>query len=501
VGALGKIGGADAAKALDGLRVTASPKLRPYVIDAYLQCADKMLKEDKNDEAAAIYKAVYVPAEPKPTRIAGLRGLVLALGVKAMPMVAEVLAGNDAQMQAIALSFAGEIPGPEATKALADLLPKLPAPGQALLLAQLGRRGDMAAKPAVLGSLKSADDAVRTAAFGALATIGDASDVPALAQAAAGGGAEADAARNSLATMKAQNANAAMLAAMTGDAKVRAELLRALTARKSAEAAPAMLKAADDADAAVRAEAFKGLEAVADEKCLAPMIALLIKTKDTDAAEKALLATCGRATNKDVALQVILTPLASAQMPAKGSLLKALGRLGGPKAILPVRAALKDADMGVREAAVRALADWSDMTAAPDLIAVGKSEGKLTLKVLALRGYLRLAALPEVPAAQKLQMSQEALTVITRPDEKKLVLGVLADVNQPAALLIVVPMLDDNALKNEACTAAVKIAKSLGNNLPPETRAAMEKCLTITKDKKLITDANDVMKRIKPAKK
>ena len=63
------------------------------------------------------------------------------------------------------------------------------------------------------------------------------------------------------------------------------------------------------------------------------------------------------------------------------------------------------------------------------------------------------------------------------------------------------PMIEDNSLKNEAAVAVVKIAKSLGNNVPAQARPALEAAKTISKDKRIIADADDALKKIKPAKK
>jgi HEAT repeat protein len=503
--ALGRIGGPDAANALGAARAAASAKLKLGITDAYLQCADQMAAQGQKDAAAAIYQQLYVPAEPKAVQMAALRGLVVVKGEQAVPMLAEALAGKDEQSQAIALSFVQEIPGPAAMAAMIALMPKLQPAGQAALIGQLGRRGDPAGKATIVQATQNKDDAVRTAAFGALAGVGGAAEVPLLAKtAAAAAGPEADAARSSLGLLRGQDVNAAMLAAMAGaDAKVRVELIKALGARKATEAVPALAKAAQDTDAAVRVEAIKSLDVLADEKVLPLMINILTKAaadEERQAAEKTVLSICGRATNKDACAQTVLGATTGAAMPAKGSLLKALARLGGVKALAAVKAAVADPDATVKEGGVRALAEWVDAAAAPDLLNLAKTETKTTLQVLALRGYVRLITVPpDRPNADKFKMCQEALAAAKRPDEKKLVLGPLGDIPGLEALRVVLPMLDEQPLRGEAANAAVKIAKATPGAMPPEVKDAMEKILAFTKDKRLTKDAEDVMKRVKPA--
>jgi HEAT repeat protein len=499
--ALGNLGGADAAKALAAARTTVPTKLRAAATNAYLKCGDLLAKEGKKDAAAAVFQAVFVPTEPEATRLAALRGLVAASGEKAIPLIAEVLAGKEESMKPVALAFFQDIPGPGATAAMVGLLPKLSPSSQAALLTQLGMRGDAAAKAAVVEATRNADADVRAAALGALRYLGGAAEVPLLGQAAAGTGPDADAARAVLVQMRSPEAAQAMIAAAaTGDPKVRAAVIAALASRKAVEAAPVLATAAADADATVRSEALKALEALGDEKVLPALLAVLTKaqaTEDQQGSERALLAICSRAANKDACLRPVLAAVGGAKMPARGTLLRALGRLGGPGAIGPVRAALNDPDAAVKDAAVRALADWPDATAAADLLALAKKEANQTLQVIALRGYLRLAGLPDRPAAEKVKMCHEALAVAKRPDEQKLILGVLGDVNTAEAFLMTVPMLQEAPVREEAAQASTKIAKALGNKLPPQTQAAMETVLSFTKNKNTRKDAEEVLKRVK----
>jgi hypothetical protein len=141
------------------------------------------------------------------------------------------------------------------------------------------------------------------------------------------------------------------------------------------------------------------------------------------------------------------------------------------------------------------------MYAAPDLLAVAKADTKTTNQVLAIRGYLRLAGLPERTAAERVAMCREALAVAKRSEEKKLALTVLAETNSPEAFAMAAPMLEDNSTKNEAAIAVIKIAKLLGNKVPAEAKSALETAKGITKDRRLLSDADDALRKIKPAKK
>ena len=504
--ALGKIATPEACAAIAAARVAAPPAVKAVLDDSYLLCADELLKQKKNDAAAAIYQGLFKVSEPKQVRMAALRGIVAAGGEKTLPLLTELLTGTDREMQTAVLRFCRETAGPETTKALAGLLPKLPSPTQALLLDDLATRGDASVLPSVMTAAQSQDEAVKLAAVRAMGRLGDASTLATLVPLAAGAGPLADEARRSLDRLPGANVNAALVA-MAGkdDAKARAQVVRSLGARRVTTAVPVILKAAEDADPAVRLAAIQSLDLVVDEKSAPALVGLVAKAKADDerqAAEKALGSLCTRATNKGACVDAILAGVKAADTPAKCALIRALGRAGGAKALAAVRGFVADAAAEIQDAAVRSLADWPDAGAAADLLAVAKGEGKQTHQVLALRGYVRLAGLPDVQPAQKLRMYQDAMAAAKRPDEKKTVLGGLGELKTPEALKMTEPCLSDDALKEEASAAAVKIAKGLGAAGKETTIAVMQKVVEVTKNANVRKEAEGILKTLgAPAKK
>ena len=503
--ALGKIGGNAAITALKAAKTGAAAELAPVIGDALLLAADGLLKDGKKDAAAAIYQEMYKPTEPKQIRMAALRGLIASQGEKAVAMLSEILGGTDAELQAAALRFLREVSGPDSAKTVAALLPKTPATGQAMLLEDLATRADVSVLPAVVEASKSQDANVRLAAIKAMGKLGNASALAFLTQtAASGAGAEQEAARRALDILPAADVNPAMLdLAAKGDVKIRAEVIRALGARRAAAAVPVLLAAAKDADAGVRTEALKSLDLVADEKAAPALAEIIAKAKDDGeraAAEKALGSLCSRAANKDACVDAILAAMGAAETPGKCGLIRVLGRAGTAKALTAVRTAVKDATPEIQDAGVRSLADWSDATAAADLLEIGKTGAKPAHQVLALRGYVRLAGDKAVPNAQKLKMYGEAMAAAKRPDEKKLVLGGLGSMKSPAALTMAAGCLDDAALQAEACSTAVNIAKNLGNQGKAEIAAAMAKVVTVAKDGNVKKEAENLLKAAGGAK-
>jgi len=501
--ALGKIAGADATQALAAARGKAPAPVKPAVTNAYLRCADQLVADGKAADAAAIFTELSAAAEPKNVRIAALRGLVVADSAKALPLITAALAGDDPGMQAIATSFVRDMKGGDAVKAFAELLPKLKPGAQALVLAALADTGDAAARGAMLGCVKSEDAGVRAAALRGLAKVGTAEDAALLVKtAAAGPDTDKPIAAESLARLSAQGADEAMLKLLDGaDVPLRVALIRTLGTRRSAAATPAVLKAAEDADESVRIESLKALESLADEKSAQALVKLLAGAKTPNeraAAERTVQTVFAKAKDPAQRVEPLLAALDAASVDAKCSILRSLGRLGGDKALATLRAAVKDKDATIQEAAIRSLASWPDAAALPDLLELAKSAPKDNLKIIALRDYVRLVGLPSQRKPEETcAMYKQAMDLATRPDEKRLVLGGLGQVKHVEALTMAAACLDDKALANEACVAVVEIAKAVGPANKPVAKEALQRVLETTKDKRLIDDAKKLQGQLK----
>ena len=155
---------------------------------------------------------------------------------------------------------------------------------------------------------------------------------------------------------------------------------------------------------------------------------------------------------------LLVAALANASTDQKVRLLDALSRVGGTDALAATLAEMKNANADVRDAAIRALADWPDAAAAIALLDFAQSTEELKYQVLALRGYARLAAESGASDKEKAAMYRDGLNMAQRPEERKLMLKGLGDIRSDESLAIVGECLADDALKGEAALAAVKIA-------------------------------------------
>lgn len=575
--ALGSIGTSDAAKALDAALAGASGTKLSAVCEGIFRCAEQSPPAD----AIAVYDRLRgLTAAPHQIRAGALRGAVLLRKNDGIPLLLEAVRGADYAMTAAAARIAMELPGPEVGAALTKELPALPADKQVLIINALGTRGDAAAGPALLPLAAKASDEVRLAAVQNLTRLAFAPAVPVLAELAVAPKSDlAEAAKTCLASFPAKEADAS-IAGMLGhqDPKVRALALEMIAQRSAAAAIGSLLKAAEDPDASVRKTAMAMLRDQAGPAELQPLLALLLKAKesaDIQAAARAISALCSRQStpvagkvaiikavygnlsdgptadvtkklsklvasgepsvemsnhnfgdpapqkpkqfrveyslngdttirtgkeNETVSFLTTQTPPAivdaicaavgTSQGEAKCELLKTLRAVGGAKAFETVRVAVNDANPEAKDTALRALCEWPSADALPLLLEMAKSPPSKTMKVLALRGFVRLAPQQTGSDAEKLESLKAAMALADRDDEKRLIVGALANIPTLDALALAASHLENAALTEEAALAAVAIAEKLPAGNSEQLAGAMKEVAKRTKDKKLAGRAN-----------
>ena len=96
-----------------------------------------------------------------------------------------------------------------------------------------------------------------------------------------------------------------------------------------------------------------------------------------------------------------------------------------------------------------------------------------TVKMLALRGSVRLLMLGQDTPEILCQHYATLLAQAGSPTEKKLILSGLANVGHASALALVLEQLADEVVKAEAVQAAIAISEKLGNS--PQDQEILEK--------------------------
>ncbi|HEY3324176.1 MAG TPA: HEAT repeat domain-containing protein [Planctomycetota bacterium] len=470
--ALARIGNAASAEALSKAKAPVGSELE--LADAQLACAERIAGPDL-PAAAKIYDKLWATENPVQIRIAALRGLAKTRKEAALPMVLDALGGTNAELQSAALSALAEIPGPAATNAMVGQATKLTGPALVSLIDALGQRGDKSARDAVAPLLASEDSNLRAAAAGAMGKLGDASSIELLAKLASGQDAAARAAQTSLARLSGQGIDAALIAAIDKSSGApKAALIRAGTDRRTPDFSPVLLKAVDDADDPVRAAAVDAMSQLGGAECYPKLIDMLLASP-AEGIEKATLAVAARLPDDAARLKPVLSALEKSKAEPKAAFLRVLRGLSGADALKVVKSALADADPIVREAAVRALADWQDESPATDVLALIKDAPEPKLRILALRGYMRMARTTKAGPAQQLSMLQQVAKILDTSDARKMLLAGLADIPEAGALQVASTYLAEDSVKAEANIACNKIGGALLKANAAAGREAIEK--------------------------
>jgi HEAT repeat protein len=283
-----------------------------------------------------------------------------------------------------------------------------------------------------------------------------------------------------------------MLQSKNGTARVAAAELVAY--RKMTGAMPQLLLGANDADAAVAAASLKALGDIGGNAEAPALIRILTGGANAQAAENAL-ATIYSRSGEGAITDAVIAAMPAAPTPAKISLLRVLRRVGGPKGLTAIRTAMNDTNAEVRENAIRNLTDWPTAEALPELLALAKTPPTPAMKILALRGSLRLVPLQSGTPDQKMGALKEAMTLVERPEEKRLALSALSGVPTAESLALVMQELTNPALKQEASIAAVAIGEQLIKTQPDVVLKAMESVMTATEDKNLRNRAQALLRQ------
>jgi HEAT repeat protein len=451
------------------------------LLNEWLRCFEKLPREKQSQALTSFQETMKSPATQ--WKLGVLRAVVISPDkAKAAELLLDSLIGVDQQLQMTAAQLAASS-DPDTARKIFNGFDSYPPTSQAAILAAYAERQIPGTKDKAVASITAEDPAVRRAALTALASVGDAATAVMLAKIAAERtGAEQTAARDSIARIRGNDVDAAMMQALgAGDAKVKAELIRGLAARRAMSALPTLEQLAkSDAASAVRVEAINALGVLAPPKSLPTILDILQSSKEqreTQAAESAAAAVLTRIDNAEERAAPLLTVLPKTTGETRMAMLRLLGRTGSRDALAALRTELASGPPAMRNATVRALSEWPDAAVTNDLLKIAKEDPANTNKVLAIRGYVRVVALPsDRRPSETARMLGEVLK-IAPTNEKKAVLGALGAVSSPEALRLVVPLMEEQAVRNEAITASLRIARAVAGAVPDEATTAANRAL------------------------
>jgi HEAT repeat protein len=431
--ALGKIATPAAVEALKPMLGTW-----PSAAEAYLACA---VAAQSPKSALSLYGDILTAkgAVPKSVRMAAMRGQMLASGTDDMALWEAAIQSADADETDIALRTALAFPKSETvTKSIAQMLGKLPAK-QSRLCEVLAERGDVAAEPELLALAKGGanDPENRLAAAAALTRLGCASVLPILTELAAAENADISArARVLLVGFSGKEGDAAILVLLEStEVNKRLMGITLAASGRVVAAVPKLLSLTGDADAKVSEASFKALGDLVEANDVPALLTIVEKTAGAEAATRSLSAACVRLAGAGTgsALEPVGVAFGQAQGKVKHALLKALCAVGTAQALEMARAAItQNTDAELKETAMRLVCEWKTREALPELEKIAQEDASERLKILALRGYVRLTMLEPVSQEDKEAAMIRARGWAVRDEERTMIDATLKDIRQTA---------------------------------------------------------------------
>jgi hypothetical protein len=220
-----------------------------------------------------------------------------------------------------------------------------------------------------------------------------------------------------------------------------------------------------DKDSDVREQCWTGLAALASENDMDSIMKTVVeikKAEDLSNAEGAVRKVFSRAENRSKCFEVVTRYYEPATEATKSFILDLAAATGDSNALKLERNALKSGNKQLYAKALRALAKWPNESAAGDLLTQAKYASEEVDRIVALRGYIRIAGMEaaNLSGTERMKMFETAIGLAKRNEEKKAVLAILPKYPYPQAMKLAEYLRKDKALAAEADTAIEKIRQS-----------------------------------------
>jgi len=482
--ALGMIASKSACDVIAALRKEANPPFNNTLADASLRCAEALAKAGNRKAAAAICEELVGPSQSAHVRRGAFVASLALDKDGGQQRILQTLRASDATLKPVAIAAVSSLRSQNASDVFARELPTLPPEDQVWLIDSLAARGDAPARAAIIAKLESSDGGVRRAAAAALGRIGNTTAVRPLAKAIAAvkDADEARALESALGSLPGggDTEKAIIAEIKSAQGETRAHLIASLVSRRSPQVITVLLEEAANADPAVVKVAYRVLAKAAAGDQLPLLLAKFAALRNADLrtdvevyVEQAVV-VCDDATRRSAAVREALAN--TRYVDSRCALVRLLPACGDAQALAALNAVASDADARLRDAAVRALAEWPDISAWNGLIGVWQKPDNDAHRPLALRGLVRLAGDANArPDAKLVEYYRQLLDGARGDDELKLVLGALGGAAHPDALKLALPLLEKPGVRAEAEVAVRKIAEAIKDKNPEAAKQALER--------------------------
>ena len=442
--------------------------IREATGEALMNCAEAYFERDREDHAAGIYEYVYFNKFfPIHVRAAGLRGAVRTHETDAgWLLLAKAFKSDEPAFFKMALRLALEVtPKKRTAGRLVHLLPEYKEKQKIEVIQTLGELGVQNVGQALILEAMAGKTEIRIAALRAVTRLSYKPALPLItALAVSDDEALMPAARECLAYFPGEAGDEILEKLLKSEEPATRQAAVEMLAMGGLENICDRLLyiARRDKSSAVRLAAIEGAAKPAQARHLSEFVRHFLRPQSKEersAAEEALksIATRTRKTGiPDGVVNDLINALnrGAAQQSALISILTATGTQRAFDALLTKCAA---EDEALRNEATKAICDWPQPLAIPTLLEWVEADGNN--RDAAFKGLARLLASKQVADGDAILYYQKLFARTKGADEKKVLLGGLANLRTASALAMALEQLEDAEVKTEAGHAVAALVR------------------------------------------
>ncbi|HRE51735.1 MAG TPA: DUF1080 domain-containing protein [Flavitalea sp.] len=486
--ALAKIGNPSSEKTLaDAARKSGFIYEPNNFTAAYIIYARQLAENNKKWDAARIANTILknTPSDKQiPARTAALRILTSIQAEKSVPLLIRAMDNNNEQYRAAALRYALAYTKNPEIRQWIEQLKRSEGKIKAEIITMLGEAGNMLALSETLNALDDKNEIVRFAAINATVQLGGAKAVPVLLETIKKG-LPGDISTASLAIRSIEGSGVtdqvAEALATTPGAAAKAALIDFLSSRSAVKHLKAVMPFLSSEEGPVRISAFSALKNLVKASDMKTLSALLTQTKrsgEIAAIQEALVTAAN--TIPDTRERIAAVRSLMDGSPEKAELFfPVFSGLGGTQASRVIKDKFDKGNDQIKQLAVNALANWNDVSATATLWQILRLPANHSSHDTAFAGYVRLTMLSEYPAAKKLLMLRNAMTLANGNYEKMFVLKEMEKCKVLNALVFAGQYLDDPVLQMQAAETLAGIALSDTSFNGPLAHDLLQKSLAL----------------------
>ena len=498
--ALGRIGGPVAARLLE--QVKLNYELEAIRDDALLTCADILLREGDRRRALEIYRKYTQDYYPAIVQTAAYRGLVHADRSRSVDVLCVLLESKKQPLRMLAGRLLNELPGVEATEEFGSRLFELSPEAQVIGIEALMHRGDRHGSIYLVNAAGSRHEKVRAAAITALARIGGAESLPVLLEAVRRDDALGETAVAGLSRIGGRGVAEAMIRALreTDSQKTAVSLLQAMGERHNPAFLGAIGEAFEHRDGAIRQAAYTAAARLGNLETFGDLLVRLVEAEDEGEQNVLGRVAASLLAHLDApndTLAVVRQVWNGAGAAGRRRLAALTPRIATPEALEMAGEALEHPDAQLRTAAVRALAEWPNVSALPLLGAVITTDSDPIRRTLAFRGYGRMLDEFSMGAEAYAEACATLVRHARSEEEKKIAFAAAGKITLSQGLTLLYPLLDDAERGGvEAQLAYVQVATLVAVRDKPAAVDALNRVGRLSRDPAVQDQAIQALERI-----